>query len=416
MYEAADTNLEALQWVTKVLPNDFAFNNYLTRQLGSTLAELVTLGWTTWLVLFLTTVVLWCTVLIDELVFQITNHAMGIAWSLANLLFMRKMYRIRAWLTPQPLSIRSNPLASLRSRNMSAFSPTARTAQIDLASPSRPSAAARAHAAMAGSGSNGDRVMSGPPMRAVVAGAVQDNLSVAPPAKSHSFEPDDEAGGSVRVIIARSESGGDAHDEAKPLQSPSSGGSTTPRRGSLGLHQHAVPQRLAQLRQGYDSGRSRVSVPGADGSGELRRPSVPAATGLGTPAPKYTSAHTLRYTDSSGAPIEVSGDMLMGRHEDSVPLYTTQSQPTTIPWCASRPPNRHEVLFWGGPNGVAIVKEFVRANILFMSMFISVNLQLFASGCGEHLECSVSLVLVFLPQLINVVLLPRLITEFVLVR
>ena len=108
--------------------------------------------------------------------------------------------------------------------------------------------------------------------------------------------------------------------------------------------------------------------------------------------------------------------MLMGRHEDSVPLYTTQSQPTTIPWCASRPPNRHEVLFWGGPNGVAIVKEFVRANILFMSMFISVNLQLFASGCGEHLECSVSLVLVFLPQLINVVLLPRLITEFVLVR
>ena len=55
--------------------------------------------------------------------------------------------------------------------------------------------------------------------------------------------------------------------------------------------------------------------------------------------------------------------------------------------------------------------------LLFMSMFLAVNCMILSSiECGWENGCPARSLLIFVPQIMNVVLLPRLITAYVLVR
>jgi len=121
--------------------------------------------------------------------------------------------------------------------------------------------------------------------------------------------------------------------------------------------------------------------------------------------------------------VVVDHNVLTGSHEGAMPLYVDltleapKDKSCMFRYFFKRPANRHEKLFWFGARGPEMVKEFVRANILFMSMFLAVNCMILARlECELDNLCPLRFVLIFVPQIMNVFMLPRLITSYVLVR
>lgn len=190
----------------------------------------------------------------------------------------------------------------------------------------------------------------------------------------------------------------------------------------------APPTTVQVLPDGGDTEEGKAQFAGAgagagagDGSDETKggppsvstNPSVRmlqqgSTLGGSTPKNGYT------YVNSAGATTVVSGDALSGRGNANRPLYL-DLPPRAQACCSRRPANQHEQLFWCGHKGVENVKEFVRANILFMSMFLAVNCMILEADCTAENFCAVRMVLIVVPQLINIFSLPRVVTAYVVV-
>ena len=153
---------------------------------------------------------------------------------------------------------------------------------------------------------------------------------------------------------------------------------------------------------GHDSVQSQQLQASGRGGGASK-------AGLPGPAASTFTAY--------GGPGTTRQDLLIGHGDENSPSYMDLEQPTKGGCCSRRPPNRQESLFWFGHVGVEFVKEFIRANILFMSMFLAVNCMILERlDCTMDNGCPARVVLIFVPQILNVILLPRLITAYVVVR
>lgn len=94
------------------LPKDFDLAAYLTERLGSTLAEIVSVDWRTWLIMEVVVCILWVVRLTNShLAFVIVDHGLACAWMTFALMMARKMAWIRNQLVPRSL-LRAHPFAN----------------------------------------------------------------------------------------------------------------------------------------------------------------------------------------------------------------------------------------------------------------------------------------------------------------